>query len=224
MFDSKDKYTIYSKKIYETFKKKRYLHFYYKSPESAIKSFLLSEGIDYDDRWLLLNFKPKVDISANKWEKIKNKKVVLACSDSSKSKEFTVEELLNKYGFKVKPKGTVGEVFHDRNNREKYISKAAIICKGIFSKSWIKKSIRIVVEDDKERKEDFLNGETDNIRIGWYDVWDAVPNARDEDAYEKWTKEIESCLDKCTKLLGVKGYQITYEGDWDDGSIELTLK
>ena len=224
MFDNDLKYTVYSKKIYETFKKKRYLHFHYSSPEKAIKNFLLSEDIKYDDRWLLLNFKPKVEISANKWDRIKNKKVVLACNDDSKTKEFTIEELFNKYGFKVNVSGKLDEVFHDKDNRKKYIAKASIICKGIFSKSWIKKSVHISIEDDEERKEDFLNGETDSIRIGWYDIWKAVPNARDEEEYKKWTKEIEYCLDKCTKLLGVKGYKITYDGDWDDGAIELELK
>ena len=224
MFGSDDKYTVYSKKIYDAFKKKRYLHFHYDSPEKAIKNYLLGEDIEYDDRWLLLNFKPKVEISANKWDRIKNKKVVLACSDSSKTKEYTVEELFNKYGFRVNVTGKLDNVSHDRDNRKKYISKAVIICRGVFSKSWIKKSIQIAVEDDKERKEDFLNGETDTIRIGWYDVWKSVSNARDDEVYSKWTKELESCLDKCTNLLGVKGYKITDNGDWDDGSIELTVK
>ena len=224
MFGSDDKYTVYSKKIYDAFKKKRYLHFHYDSPEKAIKNYLLGEDIEYDDRWLLLNFKPKVEISANKWDRIKNKKVVLACSDSSKTKEYTVEELFNKYGFRVNVTGKLDNVSHDKNDRKKYISKATIICKGIFSKSWIKKSIRIEIEDDDERKEDFLNGEVDYIRIGWYDVWDAVPNARAEEPYQKWSNELNACINKCNKLFGVKGYYITFDGDWDDGQIELAVE
>lgn len=225
--NKKENYLIQGESEYKNFTKKygklkRYYPF--DSEKSAFASYLHGLNLDPDDCLFFGHFNYNIDITANKWDKIKNKKVIVFSKEPKKETIYTIEELCNKLNFKINIKdGSMVSNNKDNPSTRKELIKKSMNILRINSKlSPVKKSIK--VDLDKEDKESFIAGEIDIIPIGSWDIWKTVKDARtNDDGDIKFNKDMEQLMKKCTADLKSPDWKIDYNGDWDDGTINLEL-
>ena len=77
---------------------------------------------------------------------------------------------------------------------------------------------------DSEDLKDFLDGGSDDINIGDYDIWNFASNARDEEMTDLFYTKIDKFLDICNDQLKKDYCTLKIDqGDWDDGPVTLYL-
>ncbi len=117
------------------------------------------------------------------------------------------------------------------------VSLNASILKKIYQEAV--KSVTPVIKDldgfniyaDEDELESFYEGDTKCISLIRCDAWEFTGGkARDSNEYDKYTVAYNKVVSDCTKALKSNSFankyfaKIDYDGDWDDGSIQMIIK
>lgn len=141
------------------------------------------------------------------------------------SEKDTLRNFIKKYHISIEVEDT-----KDGSDDRAKVLKLAI---GVFEKELrsikskypIKNSIYIRSKSDiEEDKEDFIDGVSNYISIGSYDLWKFTSKARDEEENEKFWKYSNEFQSNVNKELSKYNASIKAEGDWDDGFYDLHMK
>ena len=107
----------------------------------------------------------------------------------------------------------------DSSDRKKYYDTCINKLNQILNKKEFK-DIKSSIKIEKEDKEAFINGEINSVRIAYYDLHKFYPNAR-QAMQDDGAKDFWNLMDKIKSELKSDGFNISTDGDWDDGFIEL---
>jgi len=133
-----------------------------------------------------------------------------------------VMSLISKYSIKTKVKDNGIK----EDDREKIYKDACKIANKVIldlSKSDpnIKKGFNVVNHDEYDLS-DFINGIDNYIDIIYCDAWSYTNNkARDEEEYNKYQQALDNVVEEFKNR--VKFAKVEYDGDWDDGCLEIYL-
>jgi hypothetical protein len=87
----------------------------------------------------------------------------------------------------------------------------------------IKKGLSSDKEAENGDKESFLNGNRNNIRLYYYDLWDMTPEAR-RDYKDILADKIAAFIKDINKGIKDKDFYVETDGDWDTGWVSLFYK